>query len=123
MHRPRARPAAAPGQPHELLFRQAQRQAQRFEVFLDQIRREPIVARVDRRVRGEDRRLRHVLRHRPEVRAGFLHAQTCVLERGESAVAFVEMKPAPVDARGAQGADAAHAQEEFCRMRTRWSPK
>ena len=102
-----------PAQPQELLLRQTQREAQRFQVFLDQVGRKAIVARVHRRVRGEHRGLRHVLGHLPEICPGFLHAQTRVLERGESAVALVEVKPAPVDARGTQSADTAHAQEKL----------
>ena len=53
----------------ELVLRQAQRAAQRFQVVVDQLGREAIVARVDRRVRGEHRALRDLLGAGPEVGA------------------------------------------------------
>ena len=97
----------------ELVLRQTQRAAQRFQVVVDQLGREAIVAGVDRRVGGEDRALGDLLGAGPEVGAGQLHAQAGVLQGGERAVAFVEVQPTPVDAGGAQGADAAHAQQQL----------
>ena len=48
-----------------------------------------------------------------EVGAGPLHQIAGVLQRGERAVPFVEVQAAPVDASGAQRADAAHAQQQL----------
>ena len=97
----------------ELVLRQAQRAAQRLQVVVDQLGREAVVARVDRRVGREHRALRDLLRAGPEVGAGLLHQQARVLQRRERAVALVEVQPAPVDAGGAQRAHAAHAQQQL----------
>ena len=100
-------------QAQELLPRQPQRQAQRLEVLVDQLGRKAVVAGVDRRVRREHRGLRHVLRDVGERATGLDHAQACVLERGEGAVALVQVQAAPVDTAGAQRADAAHAEQQL----------
>ena len=97
----------------EVRLREPQRASQRLEVVVDQLGREAVVARVDRRVRGEHRVLRDLLGAGAEVRAGLLHQEARVLEGGEGAVPLVEVQAAPVDARGAQRADAAHAQEQL----------
>ncbi len=97
----------------ELVLGQAQRAAQRFQVIVDQLGREAIVAGVDRRVRREHRALGDLLRARPEVRAGQLHQQARVLQRREGAVALVQVQAAPVDAGGAQRAHAADAQQQL----------
>ena len=83
----------------ELLARQPQRAAQRIQVIVDQLGREAVVAGVDRRVRGEDRALRDVLRAGAEVGAALLHAQARVLQRGERAVPFVEVQARPSGCR------------------------
>ena len=104
---------ADPPEAEELLARQAQRAPQGLEVLVDQLGREAIVPGVDGGVGGEHRRLRHVLGHRPEVRPRGLHAQACELERGEGAVPFVQMQPAPVDAGRPQRPHAAHPEQQL----------
>ena len=97
----------------KILLRQPQRPAQRIEVTVRQLRGEPVVARIHGRVGGENGALRHVLGGAGEVRPRRFHAQPRVLQRGEGAVPLVQVQAAPVDARGVQRADAAHAQQQL----------
>ena len=97
----------------EFVLGQPQRPAQRLQVIVDQLGREAVVARVDRRVRREHRALGDLLGAGAEVGAGQLHQQARVLQRGEGAVALVQVQAAPVDAGRAQRAHAAHAQQQL----------
>ena len=71
--------------------RKAQRVAQRAEVFLDQLRREPIVAGRNGRVRCEDDLRRDAADALLGSNAFGRHAVSDQFERGKGAVAFVEM--------------------------------
>ena len=97
----------------EVGLRQPQRAAQRLQVIVDQLGREAVMTGVDRRVGGEHRALRDLLRAGAEVGPGLLHQEAGVLQGGEGAVPLVEVQAPPVDAGRAQRADAAHAEEQL----------
>ena len=96
-------------QAHQLLGRDAQLVAQRAEVLFDQVAVEAVVAGGHGRVRGEHRVLGHLAQRRVEAHAVVLHPRADGFQRGERAVAFVEMIDAGRDAQGLQCPHAAHA--------------
>ena len=100
-------------QAHQLLGRDAQLVAQRAKVLFDQVAVEAVVAGGHGRVRGEDGVLGHLAQGGVEAHAVVLHPRADGLERGERAVAFVEMIDARRDAQGLQRPHAAHAGHQF----------
>ena len=79
---------------------------------VEEIRRESVVAGGDRRVGGEDGGVGHRLAgFFQRVARGYQLAQS--LQAGESGVALVHVVDGGFDARSAQGADAADAQDQL----------
>ena len=102
-----------PPQAHQLLGRDAQFVAQRAEVLLDQVAVEAVVAGGHGRVGGEDGVLRHLAQGGVEAHAVVLHVVADGLQRGEGAVALVEMIDAGHDAQRLQRAHAADAGDQL----------
>ena len=109
-------------QAHQLLERDAQLVAQRAEVLLDQAAVEAVVAGGHGRVRGEDGVLGDVAQGVVEAQAVVLHPLANRFERGERAVAFVQVVDARRDAQRRQRPHAADAGTSSWRMRVRLSP-
>ncbi len=97
----------------EALAVDAERFAQRAEVLVDESGGEAVVPGRDRRVRREDDLRRDAAERFPGVDAFDDHALADELERGERAVALVEMEHAGRDAERRQGADAADAEQQL----------
>ena len=83
------------------------------EVLVDEGGGEAVVAGRHGRVGGEDDLRRDAAQGFPRVDAFDDHALADDLERGERAVAFVEMEDARRDAERRQGAHAADAEQQF----------
>ena len=78
-------------------------------MLFDQVAIEAVMTGGHGRVGGEDRVLRHLAQGRIEAHAVVLHPRADGLQRGERAVAFVEMEDARGDSDRPQGPHAAHA--------------
>jgi hypothetical protein len=106
-------PGQTPAQTHQRLVREPERLAERTEVLLDQAPAEPVVTGGHGRVRCEDGHRRHPAQRllKPDPLGHHLRADH--LQRGESAVAFVEMEHPRDDAERLQGPQAADAQEQL----------
>ncbi len=98
---------------HESLAIDPERFAQRPEVLVDERGSEAVVAGRHRRVGREDDLRRHTPQRFPRVDAFDDHALADELERGERAVALVEMEHARRDAERRERADAADAEQQF----------
>ena len=109
-------------QAHQLLEGNAQFVAERTKVLFNQVAVEAVVAGGNRRVRGEDRAMGHFAQADFEAHAVFLHPLADRLQRGERAVAFVEMINARRDAQRRQARMPPTPATSSWRMRTRLSP-
>ena len=100
-------------EPHEALVVEPERFAQRTEVLVDERRREAVVAGRHRRVRREDDLRRDAADRLPRVDAFGGHPLAHELERGERAVALVQVQDAGRDAQRRQRAHAADAEQQL----------
>ena len=98
---------------HELCGRDAELVAKRAEMFFDEVRGEPVVAGGHGRVGGEDGVMGDFAEGFVEREAVVGHALANDFERGEGAVAFVQVVDARHDAERAKRFDAADAEHEF----------
>ncbi len=100
-------------QPHQLFVRDAQAVAQRAQVFFHQPAVEAIVSGRHGGVSGKDGVLGDFAQGIVETLAVIVHSLAHRLERGEHAVAFVEVIDARRDSQGRQRSHAADAKHQF----------
>ena len=100
-------------QTHEVFVRQVQPLAQPTQVLLDQRGWKPVVPGGHRRVRGEDGYSRHLAHHLAEGQARLFHHRADHLDRGEGAVALVEVKHRGINSQSVEGTYSADAQKQL----------